>query len=114
MNQWDYKIVSINTQHQPDVLEWISGSQGGNPTVQKTLESMGNNGWELVAFFPACPSDQTVKHPVSEHNSIVPANPWLYHAIFKRPSETTEERRERVENERLERRARRAKAGSHD
>jgi hypothetical protein len=110
MNQWDYKIVSINTQHQPDVVEWISGSRDGNPTVQKTLESMGNNGWELVAFFPARPADQTVKHPVSEHNSIVPANPWLYHAIFKKPSETMEERQQRVESERLERRAQRAKS----
>lgn len=24
MNQWDYKIITINTQHQPDVIEWLS------------------------------------------------------------------------------------------
>jgi len=110
MNQWDYKIVSINTQHQPDVLGWISGSGDGNSTIEKALESMGNNGWELVAFFPARPADQTVKHPISDHNSILPANPWLYQAIFKKPSETMEERQERVGSERLERRARAAKS----
>lgn len=111
MNQfWDYKIVTINTQHQPDILEWLSDAQEGNATVQKTLESMGNNGWELVAFFPARPADQTFMHPVGGHESMVPANPWLYHAVFKKPSETMEERQQRVDSERLERRIRRARS----
>jgi hypothetical protein len=110
MNQWDYKIATINTQHQPDVLEWFYGPQSGNASVQKALNSMGSNGWELVAFFPARPAYQTFKHPVSDCDTLVSADPWLYHAIFKKPSETTEERQQRVESERLERRIQRARS----
>lgn len=112
MNQWDYKIVTINTQHQPGILEWLSGFPNGNGAVQKALESMGNDGWELVAFFPAQPADQALKHPVGGDDTVVPANPWLYHAVFKKPSETTEERKQRVDSERLERRIKRARSRS--
>jgi hypothetical protein len=104
MSEWDYKIVTVNTLHEPDLLEWISGSKGGHAALEKTLNSMGANGWELVAFFPACPVDQRVKHPATEHESTIPANPWLYHAIFKKPSETWEERKSRIDDERLQRR----------
>jgi len=69
MNQWDYKIATINTQHQPDVLEWFYGPQSGNASVQKALNSMGSNGWELVAFFP--------QDPLTRHSSILLATATL-------------------------------------
>ena len=70
---------------------------------------MGDNGWELIAFLPARPADHLLKHPVSDSEFLVQADPWLYHAIFKKPSETMEERQQRVESDRLERRLQRAK-----
>ena len=104
MNQWEYKIVTINTMHDPTILEWISGFQDGNAEVQELLDSLGREGWELVAFFPARPANQTGKIPATKQEVTAEANPWLYNAVFKRPPETEEERRQRIQSERLTRR----------
>jgi hypothetical protein len=104
MNKWEYKIVTINTLHQPDAAEWLTDSEGGNRPLRELFDSMGNEGWELVAFYPARPVNQPWIHPVSKCESTLPADPWLYNAIFKRPPETWEERKERIDRERLQRR----------
>jgi DNA-binding PadR family transcriptional regulator len=108
MMEWKYKVVTVNTRHEPTTLEWAQGDDCGSEWLEKWLDSIGADGWELVAFFPARPADQIWKHPVSKFESLLPANQWLYHAVFKRPPETLEERKERVEKERLERRRRTA------
>jgi uncharacterized protein DUF4177 len=101
MNEWEYKIVTIDTRHEPDTLEWISGFEEGSPEVQKLLDSMSREGWELVAFFPARPVDQVVENTVTGQRLELDANPWLHNAIFKKPPETMEERTKRVQGERL-------------
>jgi hypothetical protein len=98
--------VTVNTLHEPTTLEWISGDDYGAESIEKMLDSMGKDGWELVTLYPARPADYIWKHPVSGAESLLSANPWLYHAVFKRLEETPEERKERVESERFKRRAR--------
>jgi hypothetical protein len=102
-NQWDYKIVTIDTRHYPNLLNrFVLEDQ--NAEVQKMLDSLGAGRWELVAFFPAQPVDQTVEDPATKPMSVQRADPSLYNAILKRTAETREEREERVQSERLMRR----------
>lgn len=103
MIEWEYKVVIINTLVQPTLVEWLGDEDPGSAGIQKILDSMGNEGWELIDFIPARPADFMWIHPTSKHESAISANPWLYHAIFKRHPETAEERRARVERERIER-----------
>ena len=81
---WQYRIVTIDTRHEPDTLEWIMGFEEKRPEVQKLLDSMSHEGWELVAFFPARPASQLVENSVTGQRLELDANPWLYNAIFKK------------------------------
>lgn len=83
MNRWEYKIVTIDTRHEPDTLEWIVGFKEGSPEVQNLLNSMSGDGWELVAFFPARPANQVVENSVTGQRWEMAANPWLYSAILR-------------------------------
>jgi len=114
MKEWDYKIVTIDSLHEPDILEWIRGFRDGTAEVQELLDSMGRDGWELVAFFPARPASQIVENSVTGQKLTIDANPWLHNAVFKKPSETTEEREQRVQSERLLRRIEEHKTGRKD
>jgi hypothetical protein len=105
MSEWEYKIVKVNALQEPEILEWATGTlSDGHPALEEMLNSMGAAGWELVAFLPAYPADQKVTNPASKFESTIPANPWIYHAVFKKPPETAEERKNRIDNERLQRR----------
>jgi hypothetical protein len=105
MTEWTYKVVTVNTLHDPTIVEWTLDEDFGGERIEKMLASMGTQGWQLVAFVPARPAGHMYKHPVSGAESWLDANPWLYHAIFKKPAETSEERKQRVHSERLARRA---------
>jgi hypothetical protein len=85
MNGWEYKIATVNTRHEPDILEWIRGFRDETAEVQKLLDSFGQEGWELVAFFPARPADHTVKNDVTGQEWTIDADLWLYNAVFKKP-----------------------------
>jgi len=114
MNEWEYKIVMVNTQHEPTTLEWITRFKDGNAKVQELLDSMGRDGWELVAFFPARPANQTLENSVTGQKLAIDADPWLHNAVFKKSAETTEEREQRVQSERLMRRIEEHKSGQKD
>jgi len=106
MNDWEYKIVTVDSLHEPDILEWIRGFRDGTAEVQDLLDQLGREGWELVSFLPARPANQIVENSVTGQKITIDANPWLYHAIFKRPAETAEEADQRLEHQRLLKRAR--------
>jgi len=89
--------VTIDTRHEPDVLKWIGGFEGGNPEVHKLLDSMNREGWELVAFFPARPANQVVENSVTGQRLELVANPWLYNAIFKKEYEPKSMEQEVIE-----------------
>jgi hypothetical protein len=97
MNEWEYRIVTIDTRHKPDVLEWINDFEDGSPEVQKLLDSMSREGWELVAFFPARPANQIVENSVTGQRLELDANPWLYNAIFKKQYEPKSMEQEVIE-----------------
>jgi hypothetical protein len=105
MNEWIYRTVTINTEYKPDLVETLTGYEG-NPPVQSMLNSMGADGWELVGLLPAQPVDKTWIDPFN-NKQVLHANPWIYHAIFKKPAALAEAQRKRqIENDRLKKRAR--------
>jgi hypothetical protein len=83
MEKWEYKVVVLNSLHQPDALEWTRGDDCGSEWLEKQLNDMGADGWQLVAFVPARPADYKWKHPLSEAEFEMAANPWLYNVIFQ-------------------------------
>jgi hypothetical protein len=97
MNEWEYRIVTIDTHHEPDTLEWIQGFEENSPEVQKLLDSMNRDGWELVAFFPARPANYVVVNSVTGQRLEWVANPWLYNAIFKKHHEPKSMEQEVIE-----------------
>jgi hypothetical protein len=85
MNHWEYKVLSVNTLHnEPTVVEFLTSNDFGSERIEEVLNSMGRDGWELVAFVSAQPTGYMWKAPAVEEGSWVDANPWLYRAIFKR------------------------------
>jgi hypothetical protein len=114
MNDWEYKIIMVNAQHEPTTLEWITGFKDGNAEVQELLDSIGRDGWELVAFFPARPANQTLENSVTGQKLTIDANPWLHNAVFKKAAETSEEREQRIQSERLMRRIEEHESGRKD
>jgi hypothetical protein len=98
MSEWQYRIVTIDTQHEPNTLEWIQGFEEGSPEVQKLLDSMSREGWELVAFFPARPANYVVENSVTGQRLEWGANPWLYNAIFKKEKESKSLEQQAIEN----------------
>jgi hypothetical protein len=88
MQKWDYGVHTISLEPGvPHGLDLFTGNE--DLILSCALEQWGEKGWELV--------------------SIIPVSSTHIRAVFKRlqaPEETPEERKERVERERLKRRAR--------
>jgi hypothetical protein len=87
VQKWEYDVGLISLDlGPPPYRDPLAG--GPNEMLANALSWWGDSGWELV--------------------SIVPVNETNVRAIFKRPivEETPEQRKERVESERLKRRAR--------
>ena len=91
MTVWQYKVITFNTEYETmadAVLREtvtqtrLSKSAKSCEIIQFRLEMEGNNGWELVDLMPAYPSTSP-----PDCQDISSANPWMYHAIFKRPQE---------------------------
>jgi hypothetical protein len=90
MARWEYRVITINTEYEtmPDALirETVTGTRlssaaKSSEIIQFRLETEGRSGWELVALMPAHPS---TSH--SDFQDISVPNPWMYHAVFKRPA----------------------------
>lgn len=80
MAKWDYRVITVNTEYEVPFGGKITDSAESNVIIEKHLNIMGKERWELVSFLPALPMAQKWK-------GVDFANPWMYHAIFKRPSE---------------------------
>ena len=87
---WEYRVITFNTEYETmsdavlreAVMGPISGPIKSNEIIRSRLEMEGKSGWELVSLMPAHPSPSP-----PECQDISVANPWIYHAIFKRPKE---------------------------
>lgn len=66
----------MNTEYEVPFEGDLRDSPPSDAIIQSHLNEMGEDGWELVSFLPALPMDQNWKG--------VHANPWMYHAVFKR------------------------------
>ncbi len=76
MPKWEYHVITINTEYEIPWKGEIEDSPPSNEVIQAHLNELGEDGWELVSFLPALPTAQSWKKTI--------ANPWMYHAIFKR------------------------------
>jgi hypothetical protein len=80
MPKWEYSVITINTEYEVPFEGKITDSPEGRVIIEQHLNEMRVDGWELVSFLPAMPMPQKWKG-----NEF--ANPWMYHAIFKRSAE---------------------------
>ena len=88
---WEYRVITFNTEYETtaDVVlrETAFGPLPGlaksSEIIKFRLDREGMSGWELVSLMPAHPSASP-----ADCQDISVANPWIYHAIFKRPKET--------------------------
>lgn len=78
MTRWEYRVVTINTEYEVPSDGKITDSPESRDIIEGHLSGMGQNGWELISFLPAMPLPRKWKGDDY-------ANPWMYHAIFKRP-----------------------------
>ena len=76
MAKWEYSVITMNTEYEVPFEGDLKDSPESSAIIQSHLDEMGEQGWELVSFLPALPTAQNWKGTV--------ANPWMYHAIFKR------------------------------
>jgi hypothetical protein len=74
--KWDYRVITVNTQYEIVGDGKLENSRPSNEIIQSRLEEMGADGWELVSFLPAMPTDSKFR---GEY-----ANPWVYQFVFKR------------------------------
>jgi hypothetical protein len=77
MAKWEYSVITINTEYEVPFDGKIEDSPESRVIIEKHLTRMGAAGWELATFLPAMPMPQKWKG-----NEF--ANPWMYHAVFKR------------------------------
>ncbi|HEU4983623.1 MAG TPA: DUF4177 domain-containing protein [Acidobacteriaceae bacterium] len=75
--EWEYRVITFNTEYEVPGGGKITDSAESKQIIQDHLNEMGRDGWELVSFLPALPTPQKWKG-----NEF--ANPWMYHAVFKR------------------------------
>ncbi|WP_348268664.1 DUF4177 domain-containing protein [Edaphobacter paludis] len=80
MVKWEYSVITINTEYEVPFEGDLEDSPPSGEIIQSHLKEMGADGWELVSFLPALPMAQKWK-------GIDSANPWMYHAVFKRQTE---------------------------
>ena len=81
MTVWEYLVETINSEYEIDKEGNIESSPSSENIVQARLANLGDEGWELVTFLPAAPA---------KHFKGMPQNPWLFHAVFKRPGQPQE------------------------
>ncbi len=74
--RWEYRVITINTEYEVPFGGKITDSPESGTIIDSHLNEMGREGWELISFLPALPMSQNWKGTI--------ANPWMYHAIFKR------------------------------
>ncbi len=87
---WEYRVVTFNSEYETmagavlrdTVSGPLSGPAKSCEIIRFRLEIEGREGWELVSLMPAYPSTSP---PDCQDISV--ANPWMLHAIFKRPKE---------------------------
>jgi hypothetical protein len=91
MAKWEYCVIPIDTgpKQLPGSTEpltepilsiaaasgWLD-SQETIESIEARLQEMGALGWELISVLPDLPSVRRGKE--------TPANPWKFHAVFKR------------------------------
>jgi hypothetical protein len=75
--RWKYRVITFNTEYEVPFDGKITDSPESNQIIQDRLNEVGSDGWELVSFLPAMPTPRKWKGDEF-------ANPWVYHAIFKR------------------------------
>lgn len=88
---WEYRVITFNTEYETMadavIRDAITGSRPSGALkscniIQRRLEMEGKGGWELVTLMPAYPSTSP-----PDCQDISAPNPWMYHAVFKRPKE---------------------------
>jgi hypothetical protein len=77
VSKWEYRVITMNTEYEVPLESDLKDSPESDQIIQSHLNEMGEDRWELVSFLPALPTAQNWKGTM--------ANPWMYHAIFKRP-----------------------------
>jgi hypothetical protein len=79
MANWEYRVITINTEYEVPLEGHLKDSPESNVIIQSHLNELGEDGWELISFLPALPMAQKWK-------GVDSPNPWMYHAVFKRPA----------------------------
>ncbi len=74
MIRWEYRLITIVTEMEKRNEDPRETPKERDQRIENSLSDMGSEGWELVALMPAAHIVRTV-------------NPWMYHAVFKRPVE---------------------------
>lgn len=75
MQAWEYGVDTINTREGVCRLTELFTTNSGL-LISSVLDEWGEKGWELVSFLPAMPSTGANGEK---------ADPWMFHAVFKRP-----------------------------
>jgi hypothetical protein len=72
---WSYHVATINTEYDTNLHD---PKESGPATefIERELQLLGDDGWELVTFLPARPA---------AHFQGGSANPWVFYAVFKQP-----------------------------
>jgi hypothetical protein len=70
---WEYRLITITTEMEKDKEEHWETAQQRDLRIENALGAMGSDGWELVSFLPVATITKA-------------AHPWMYHAVFKRPT----------------------------
>jgi hypothetical protein len=79
VTKWEYRVITINTAYSVKFGEDLDKSPPSDEVIRRHLKPMGEDGWELASFIPS--------QPAAQNWNNTPANPWMYHAVFKRPLE---------------------------
>lgn len=79
MPKWEYSVITFNTAYEVPFGANITDSPESAAIIELHLNEMGREGWEIVSFLPALPMARKWKGE--------DANPWMYHAVFKRQVE---------------------------
>jgi hypothetical protein len=72
MPKWEYRVLTIDIESQKHKDGRHETEKERDNRIENSLGEMGKDGWELVSFVPAVVIVKSI-------------NPWLYHAVLKRP-----------------------------
>ena len=79
MARWEYRVLTMNTEYEVPFEGDLKDSPPSNEIIQRHLNELGEDGWELVAFLPA-PATHAA-------DTVRFENKWIYHAVLKRTAE---------------------------